>query len=206
MKDMYTIGYSSFKIEEFIDVLKKYKITCLIDVRSNPYSKFYVDFNKENLQNILRRKGIIYRNYKFEFGAQQEDLQYHTDGYLDFAKYTKSKSFIEGVEKIEAGIKMGYTFVLMCAEKDPSTCHRSIMVAREFYNSGYVIKNILSDSSYELQDDIEQRLVDEFFPDRNQISFFPENLSWEEMVHRSYKCRNSEIGYRLDDLYRVDLL
>ena len=206
MKDIYTIGYSCFEIEDFIKVLKKYNITCLVDVRSNPYSKFYVDYNKENLQNILKSNGIIYRNYKIEFGAHQEDLQYYADGYLDFSKYTKSESFREGVKKIETGIKMDYTFALMCAEKDPSTCHRNIMVAREFYKLGYVIKNILSDNSYELQEDIEQRLVDEFFPDRNQISFFSENLSWEDMVHRSYKYRNSEIGYRLDDAYRVNLL
>lgn len=204
MKDIYTIGYSCFEIEDFIEVLKKYNITCLIDVRSNPYSKYHVDYNKENLQNVLKTNGIIYRNYKFEFGAHQEDLQYFTDGYLDFIKYTKSESFIEGVKKVETGINMDYTFALMCAEKDPSTCHRNIMVAREFYNLGYVIKNILSDNSYELQEDIEQRLVDEFFPDRNQMSFFSENLSWKDMVNMSYKYRNSKIGYRLDDAYKAN--
>jgi uncharacterized protein (DUF488 family) len=36
MKNIYTIGYSGFIIDEFIGVLKKYQITGLIDVRSNP--------------------------------------------------------------------------------------------------------------------------------------------------------------------------
>lgn len=206
MKDIYTIGYSCFKIDDFIAVLKENKISCLVDVRSNPYSKFYVDYNKNNLQNILKSNGIIYRNYKIEFGAHQEDLKYYTDGYLDFSKYTKSESFIKGVKKIEAGMKMNYIFAFMCAEKDPSTCHRNIMVARRFYELGYTVKNILSDGSYELQEDIEKRLVNEFFPDRNQISFFSENLSWNDMVNKSYRYRNSEIGYRIDDIDKVNLL
>lgn len=206
MKEIYTIGYSCFNIEDFIEILKINKISCLVDVRSNPYSKFHVDYNKNNLQNILKNNGIIYRNYKVEFGARQEDLQYYTDGYLDFFKYTKSKSFMKGVKKIEAGMKMNYTFVFMCAEKDPITCHRNIMVARKFHTLGYLVKNIISDGSYELQEDIEKRLVEEYFPDRNQISLFSESLSWNDMVEKSYKYRNSEIGYRIDNIDKVNLL
>jgi uncharacterized protein (DUF488 family) len=199
MKDIYTIGYSGFKIGEFINILKKHQITSLIDVRSNPNSKFYEDYNKISLEKLLKFNGIIYRNYRCEFGARQEDLKYYKNGYLDFNEYTKSKSFLDGVKKIEAGIKLDYVFALMCAEKDPSTCHRNIMVAREFYKLGYNIKNILSDGYFESQESIEQKLVNQYFPKRNQISLFSDNLSWEEMVNKSYEYRNSEIGYRLDN-------
>lgn len=206
MKDIYTIGYSCFEIDNFINVLKKYNIKCLIDVRSNPYSKYHSDYNKPNLQNVLNSSGIIYRNYKLEFGAHQEGLEYYTDGYLDFSKYTKSEPFLDGIRMVESGMKMNYTFVLMCAEKDPSTCHRNIMIGRKFHDLGYIVKNILSDGSYELQEDIEQRLVDKYFPNRNQISLFSKNLSWENMVNMSYKYINSEIGYRPDDISKVNSL
>lgn len=197
MKDIYTIGYSGFKLNDFIQVLKKYNINGLIDVRSNPASQFYPDYNMINMQKVLDRNNIIYRSYKSEFGARQEDLRYYTDGYLDFSKYRKSESFLEGVRKIEAGLKHNYTFAFMCAEKDPSTCHRNIMVAKKFYDLGYNIKNILSDGSIEPQDSIERRLVEQYFPNRNQISFFSEGISWEEMVKKSYEYRNIEIGYRM---------
>ncbi|TJX12701.1 DUF488 domain-containing protein [Tissierella creatinini] len=197
MKDIYTIGYSGFKIDDFISILKKYEITSLIDVRSNPNSKYFEDYNIANLQRILSKYGIIYRNYKKEFGARQEDLKYYTDGYLDFKKYTKSSSFLEGVRKIEAGMKLKYTFTFMCAEKDPSTCHRNIMVAKKFYELGYNVKNILSDGTIELQDSIERRLVSHYFPNRNQISFFSNQMSWKEMVQKSYEYKNIEIGYRI---------
>lgn len=198
MSDIYTIGYSTFDIKNFILTLKKYKITSLIDVRSNPNSKFYIDYNSDRLKNILKQNGIIYRNYKKEFGARQTDEQFYSqEGYLDFEKYAKSKCFIEGVKKIEAGMKLNYVFAFMCAEKDPSTCHRNIMVARDFYNRGYNIKNIREDGSCESQETIEKKLVDIYFPNKNQLSLF-ENLSWREMVNQSYIFRNKEIGYRKD--------
>lgn len=200
MKDIYTIGYSGFMLDEFIKVLKKYKINALIDVRSSPYSKIYQDYNKLNLQKQLSSNGIIYRNYNNEFGARQEDIRYFTDGYLDFNKYRKSKSFLEGIRKVEEGIKLNYNFALMCAEKDPSTCHRNIMVAKEFYSLGYNVKNILSNGYYESQESIEQRLVDHYFPNRDQLSLFSNALSWNDMVEKSYEYRNSEIGYRIDEV------
>lgn len=199
MKDIYTIGYSCFKIEDFINILKKYRITCVVDVRSNPNSKFFEDYNQINLEKVLKANGIIYRSYKNEFGARQEDERYHKDGYLNFKEYAKSKQFLEGVQKIKAGMNLNYVFVLMCAEKDPSTCHRNIMVAREFHELGYNVKNILADGSYELQESIEKRLVEQYFPDRNQLSLLSNELSLEEMVNKSYEYRNREIGYRIND-------
>lgn len=200
MKNIYTIGYSGFEIERFICVLKKYHITSLIDVRSNPNSNFYGDYNKINLDKVLKNQGIIYRNYKSEFGARQEDLKYYRKGYLDFKEYTKSNSFLNGVKKIKDGIDLDYVFVFMCAEKDPSTCHRSIMVAREFHKLGYNIKNIHENGDCESQESIERRLVEQYFPKRNQLSLFSNELNWDEMVDKSYEYRNSEIGYRIDTI------
>jgi len=205
MKDVFTIGYSCFKIEEFVNLLKKYKITSLIDVRSNPNSKFYEDYNQSNLSKLLKLHGIIYRNYKREFGARQENLKYHKNGYLDFNEYTKSDDFLEGVRKIEAGIRMNYSFAFMCAEKDPSTCHRNIMVAREFYKLGYNVKNILYDGSYETQESIERRLLDQYFPNRDQLTIFDETLSLEEMIDKCYEYRNKEIGYEIDQETRMNI-
>ena len=99
MREIYTIGYSCFEINEFINILKLYKINALIDVRSTPASKMYSDYNKEQLSALLKEKGIVYRNYKREFGARQENINYFTDGYLDFEKFTKSDIFISGIKK-----------------------------------------------------------------------------------------------------------
>ena len=138
MSSIYTIGYTAFNINEFIEILKKYNISCVIDVRSSPVSQYYPDYNKDVLERVLKSSGIYYRNYIEEFGARQNDKSYYTkDGYLDFKKFAKSEAFKKGIRKITDSMVQGYTFVLMCAEKDPINCHRNIMVASEFFKIGY---------------------------------------------------------------------
>lgn len=197
MKEIYTIGYSSFKIEDFVQTLKNNNITCVIDVRSNPFSEYFQDYNKDILEKKLKKENIMYRNYKKEFGARQEDPSFYPKGYLDFDLFTKSEQFNEGVLKIAKGIEMGFSFVLMCAEKDPITCHRNIMVAKAFKERGYNIKHILFDGSIESQDDIEKRMIKEYFPERNQMALFDENKSDEDLIKASYNKKNEEIGYRI---------
>lgn len=197
MKEIYTIGYSSFKIEDFIQILKRNNITCVIDVRSNPFSEYFQDYNKDILEKKLKKENIMYRNYKKEFGARQEEPSFYPKGYLDFDLFTKSEQFNEGVLKIAKGIEMGFSFVLMCAEKDPITCHRNIMVAKAFKERGYNIKHILFDGSIESQDDIEKRMIKEYFPERNQMALFDENKSDEDLIKASYNKKNEEIGYRI---------
>ena len=198
-KIIYTIGYAGFNIDNFIKTLHEYKISCLIDVRSIPKSAYYEDFNKSNLSNVLNVHNIIYRNYAKEFGARQSDENYYTNGVLDFIKFAKSPQFLEGIQKVEEGIKLGYTFVLMCAEKRPEVCHRCIMVARQFYLRGYEIRNIFEDGTYINQYAVEQILLNKYFPNRNQLSLF-DNLTEQEMIEQSYRKCNLEIGYRLESV------
>lgn len=201
MNKVYTIGYSAFKIETFIEILKQYGIKCLIDVRSVPRSKHFQDFNSENLERFLKQHKILYRNYAEEFGARQTDKKFFTDGVLDFEKFSKSQQFLAGIRKIEKGMDMGFTFTLMCAEKRPEICHRCILVGRQFHKRGYEVRNILDDGNYIKQDEVEKILVDEYFPRKSQLSLFERDdicLSIDEKIHQSYVKRGKEIGYRLE--------
>jgi uncharacterized protein (DUF488 family) len=183
----------------FISLLRNYNINGVIDVRSNPNSKFHEEFNKKNIESELKIRSIIYRNYQDEFGARQLNTAFYSDGYLNFRTFSNSKIFMSGISKVIAGTNAGYTIVLMCAEKDPVNCHRNIMVARKLHEMGYEIRNLLSDGTYELQTDLEMRLVDKYFPDRNQMSLLSEQLSIGEMIDTCYEIRNREIGYRKSD-------
>ena len=198
MSEICTIGYFGFAIEDFIETLKKYAITCLVDVRSLPKSAYYKDYDKKNLSVVLKKNEIIYRNYAKEFGARQTDKKFYTDGVLDFDKFSASEQFISGVEKIEKGMELGYKFALMCAEKRPETCHRNILIAKKFHELGYIVKNILPGGNFITQEDVEKILLDKYFPDRNQFSLF-EEISEAEMIRQSYKKQSFEIAYRGDD-------
>lgn len=52
---IYTIGHLVHAIEHFIELLKKYNINCLIDVRSYSLSKIAPQFNKDDLAETLKK-------------------------------------------------------------------------------------------------------------------------------------------------------
>ena len=203
MKDnIYTIGYTAFKINDFIDVLKKYNINCLIDVRSTPKSSYYTEYNKENLSKLLKEHNIVYRNYKNEFGARQDNCEFYTkEGYLNFEKFSSSKQFEEGVKKIKLAISMGFNVCIMCAEKNPWDCHRTIMVAHNIEKFNLEAKHILSTGETVSQKDIDNMLIEKYFPKKDQLSLFEEDnlLTHEMMLEQAYRLKNKEIGFRMEE-------
>lgn len=204
---LYTIGHSNHTIERFIKLLKQHKINCIVDVRSNPYSRYNEQFNRENIKIQLNQNGIYYIFMGEEFGARRKEKELYTiDGYLDFEKTVKSSKFLNGVERIKEGLKRNFNIAIMCTEKNPIDCHRNIMIAKYFYDIGYEVKNILENGEIVEQQEINRQLVDNYFPDRNQISFLPEkNLdNYDELVKKAYKLKNKEIGYVLESEEEYD--
>ncbi len=192
---VYTVGYSGFgnDIDAFIRSLQFFGITALIDVRSTPYSSFFTAFNKEALEASLNHVGIVYRNYAKEFGARQEDKCFYPHGYLDFELFAQSSPFQEGIAKVVKGINTGYVFALMCSEKEPVTCHRTILVARAFSELDYEIKHILPDNGIKTQKAIEDEL----------LALYPRTLFDDESIDDvtlAYQKQNQKIGFKVVDL------
>lgn len=192
---IYTIGYSGFTRNSFVDALKKTGVSVLVDVRSSPFSSFHSEYNMDVLKDFLRSNKIYYRNYAKEFGARQENRSLYTsEGYLDFERVAKSADFQSGLDKLCSSIQMGYTPALMCAEKSPFDCHRAILVSRAFFERGFNVIHILPDGKTCSQNDINQELLDKYFPEREQFSLF-EDIKEDDLLREAYKKRNEEIGY-----------
>ncbi|WP_024787174.1 MULTISPECIES: DUF488 family protein [unclassified Lebetimonas] len=58
MKTIFTIGHSIHTLDNFTNLLKKYNIDVVIDVRSMPYSKYVDWFDKENLFFFLKKNNF----------------------------------------------------------------------------------------------------------------------------------------------------
>jgi len=197
MASVYTIGYAAFNIDDFIDVLKSYKISHLIDVRSNPVSEYFQDYNSFNLEPKLRQNNIIYENLALEFGARQENKEFVSEnGFVDFEKFTQSEQFKNGLTKMKAGLERGINLVLMCAEKDPINCHRSIMIAHAMQKNGIEVLHIMHDGQLQSQSKIDKRLLEFYFPERNQLNLFSKSSDEQELIEQAYKRQNEKIGYR----------
>ena len=115
---LFTIGYAGFGLPEFLTELKKRQIQLVIDVRSQPFSKYYADYNKDRICNALKNENIYYRNYAKEFGARQENkVYYSSEGYLDFSKFSKEIYIHHFEQKSDTGVEMNllqeYTFICL---------------------------------------------------------------------------------------------
>lgn len=203
--DIYTIGHSNYTTERLIDMLKYHNINCVVDIRGTPYSKYNLHFNKEVICEDLKRAGFVYIYMAREFAAKRFDKSYSYNklGYADFDKVIKEESFLNGIKRLENGIKKGYKIALLGAMQDPIRCHRSILVGRELIKHGFNVKHILDDYSISSQSDIEEHLLNKYFPDRNQLtidSLIGSGLSEEDMINEGYKKANKDIGYRIENL------
>ncbi len=183
---IYTIGYAGTTIDRFIDVLKQKHVSILIDVRSIPKSKYFYLFNDVNLSRQLSNSKIKYENWRIEFGARQENLDFFTDNILDYEKFAKSEQFQNGLKKINELLEKGENICLMCAEIDPINCHRAILCAREIAKSENKIEHIIlkrnGENIFETQSEFEERL---------KTSLKVNNLD------EAYRKQNKKIGYKL---------
>lgn len=193
---LFTIGYTHHSHEEFLELLRANKITYLLDVRSTPYSQFTSHFNKDVIADFLKKNGINYNHMGKFFSARPLDKSLYTEqGYLDFEKARASENFKKGLENVTLGLNKGYNIALMCTEKDPFDCHRAIMVARGFDLSGIEVSHILPDGKIITQSELNNRLLDKHYPDRNQMSLFSKisSLPEEEVLVLAYRQRNADI-------------
>lgn len=189
-KVVYTIGYAHHTQESFLELLLKYHINCVVDIRTMAYSGFHPQFNKEVIQYYLKQRHIAYIHMDKPFGIIKDKIELNTkEGYLDFTKLAKTDDFGEGIKRIENGMEKGYTIAFMCAEKDPTDCHRSTLVAREFAKIGYGVLHILHDGSVESHRGMEKRMKEEFCPSDYQIDLFGHTQTEEEKLEEAYaKC------------------
>lgn len=198
MDILYTVGHSQHTIDYFVKLLKLYGINYVLDVRSTPYSKYAEQFNRESIYEYLKKTEINYSYMGDFFGARLDDTYLYNDsGCLDFEKVIKSDKFCRGMDNVILGLERGNKIALMCTEKDPIDCHRAIMVARGFSLNGIEVEHILQNGKLQSQKELDYRLLEKYFPDREQITLFSNSnyMCEEDYLAGAYHKRNLEIGY-----------
>ncbi|MEO2506250.1 DUF488 domain-containing protein [Clostridium paraputrificum] len=201
--EIFTIGHSNYDVERLIDMLRRYNINCVVDIRGTPYSKYNIQYNKETIQKTLEREGFIYIYMAKELAAKRiNKVSYNDEGYSDFEKVVKEEEFIKGIERLRNGCKKGYRIALLGAMQDPIRCHRAILVGRALRDAGFKVKHILHDYSIGNQEDIEKFLLKKYYKAGYQLTLdsLNSNISEEDMINEGYRNANKEIGYRIEHI------
>ncbi|MDB5227771.1 MAG: hypothetical protein JWN78_1964 [Bacteroidota bacterium] len=136
VKSLYTIGHGTRTITDFILLLKQYQIEYLIDVRSQPYSKFNAAFNQADLKYRLESENIRYVFFGDTLGGRPKDPNcYDIEGKVDY-KLVESKDFYkEGIVRLRTAYAKSIPIALMCSESNPCQCHRSKLIGMTLFNS-----------------------------------------------------------------------
>ena len=152
---LYTLGHSDHTLEAFLALLQRHRITAIADVRSAPYSRRHPQFNREPLQAALREAGVAYVFLGRACGARSDDPAALLDdpaalldGQVDYERLARTPRFRDGVTRIAQGA-LTYRLALLCAERDPMTCHRTILVSRSLVEQGLPVEHILYDGTLE---------------------------------------------------------
>jgi uncharacterized protein (DUF488 family) len=154
---LFTIGHSNRTIDEFIALLAARQISAVADVRSKPYSRRFPHFDTGPLRAELKKADIAYVFLGDELGARRTEPECYIGGQAQYELIAKTDAFHTGLERVRAGLR-SRSIALMCAEKDPLTCHRAILVCRHLRDD-CDINHVIDADCIETQHQIEARLL-----------------------------------------------
>jgi len=189
---VFTVGHSNHTLERFIGLLKDAGITAIADVRSVPYSRYTHQFDRETLADDLRTVGIAYSFLGDELGARPNDKNCYRDGKADYGLIAATPLFQSGLDRVIEGSRK-YRIALMCAEKDPLDCHRTILVGRNLKMRGVTINHIHADGHIENFDEAEHRLIK--ITKQEMDDMFSPSGTPSNPLERAYEIKGKEISY-----------
>jgi uncharacterized protein (DUF488 family) len=186
---VFTIGHSTHTQERFIALLSQHGVTALCDVRSKPYSRVNPQFNREELKKALKTHGISYVFLGKELGARSEDPSCYENGKVQYDRLAKTDLFRQGIQRVQDGMKT-FKLALMCAEKEPLECHRTILVARHLSDLGIDVQHIHATGKLESHSDALKRLA--VMLKLPQADLFSPN---QDMFAAAYRRQEERIAY-----------
>lgn len=138
---IFTIGHSRFTAEHFTSLLRTHAIERLVDVRSQPASRFSPQFGKARLQALLAGEGIDYVWLGNELGGRLPEG-------VDYARRMKAPDFRAGIDRL---VELGADrrTVILCAEEDPAKCHRRLLVTPPLLERVVEVVHIRKDARLE---------------------------------------------------------
>ena len=146
MRRLATIGVYGFSAETFLNALREAGVGLVIDVRQRRgvRGSEYAWANSQRLQAALARAGIDYRHRK-ELAPTTElrELQYAEDDRRGVGKRSRTELAPEYVRRyteeildradldaVARAVPDGTLAALLCVERDPEACHRSLVAER----------------------------------------------------------------------------
>lgn len=143
---IWTVGHSTRREEEFLDLLVCHHIQAVADVRRFPGSRRYPCFAREALSISLPQRRIEYQ-WIPKLGGRRKPLPdspnsgWRSESFRGYADHLGSPEFAQGLAELLALASRRRT-ALMCSEALWWRCHRAL-ISDVLLSSGIKVKHIL---------------------------------------------------------------
>lgn len=131
---LWTIGHSNHPADRFLSLLQQHGIKTVVDVRSQPYSRFSPHFRQSRLRELLSEIGIDYLFLGDELGGRPKEPDLYDDaGDVVYDRVAQTERFADGLRRLMAAAAT-QRVAAMCSEEDPTRCHRRLLITRALLN------------------------------------------------------------------------
>jgi uncharacterized protein (DUF488 family) len=189
LRSILTIGHSTQTREAFLGLLRKHEVTAIADVRSVPFSRAIPLYNRNTVRDWLKEAGVAYVFLGRELGARPKDPACYVDGRVDYRRLAGTDAFRTGIRRIVDGMQR-HVIAIMCAEREPTRCHRGILIARELEHIGPPVSHILGEGALESHAEMMARLVASLKLDGSLLFGTP-----TQRVEEAYVLQERRIAY-----------
>jgi uncharacterized protein (DUF488 family) len=145
-RTIFTVGHSNHTGEHFLELLRQHEVACLVDVRSQPYSRYNPQFNRETLAASLRSAGLQYVDLGASLGGRpdQADLYDPGEERPNYSRQRQTATYQLGLRQLIDLAQQAQT-AIMCSEGDPNECHRTWLITPSLIDAGFTVLHILPD-------------------------------------------------------------
>ena len=147
---VYSIGHSTRTLDEFVQLLKTYRVSIVVDVRTIPRSRHNPQFNKDTLPESLKAHALRYIHMPElgglrRSGADSVNIAWENKSFRGYADFMQTKEFADNLLGL-ISLAQHDAVAIMCAEAVPWRCHRSL-IADALAARNICIRHILTETS-----------------------------------------------------------
>ena len=152
---IYTYGNISIDVKDLICILQPYRINCVVDCRPQAYTMAMQNTPSEELQQVLAQNNIAYLPFGKHFGVFPSETR-NNKGTILYSKVIKSSNFLEGIKRIEEGIRRGYTICIIDHQKEIAKSKRYTFIGK-FLQEKYTIIHLFPSGAHLTQEQVGQK-------------------------------------------------
>ena len=194
---VFTIGHSDHSFDRFKALIDPYEVEELIDVRTSPYSQWAPDFNREKLEMDLEDADIDYTYLGGALGGRPISLDlYDEDWIADYELMSATEDFDDAIDQVKR-VAEERVVCLLCSERQPEDCHRTLLVAEALVSREISVYHILETGKPIEHEKLVGRLMADYQSKSKsaESGMFP---SLEKTRKAALRWQAKRVAFRLD--------